>query len=97
MNDAKTSFLNLKLFLTSIIVLSFAYFILVFNSSISSTLEKALFSTSSSNQFVNSNSKEATVKEQMAEGGVDWKNAQSIYEFKAPDIDGNIVDLSKYK
>ena len=33
----------------------------------------------------------------MAEGGDNWKNAQSIYEFKAPDIDGNIVDLSKYK
>nr|WET17720.1 PHGPx [Brachionus calyciflorus] len=33
----------------------------------------------------------------MAQGGDAWKNAQSIYEFSAKDIDGNLVDLSKYK
>lgn len=38
----------------------------------------------------------------MAEGGggrgdADWKNAKSIYEFQAKDIDGNEVTLDKYK
>lgn len=97
MNDTQNSFFNLKRFFTSIIVLSFAYFIVVFNSSISSSLEKAFFSTSPVTQFTKTESKETTVKDDMAEGGVDWKNAQSIYDFKAPDIDGNMVDLSKYK
>jgi len=27
----------------------------------------------------------------------DWKNAASIYEFSAKDIDGNEVSLDKYK
>jgi hypothetical protein len=26
-----------------------------------------------------------------------WKQASSIYEFKATDIDGKAVDMSKYK
>jgi len=26
-----------------------------------------------------------------------WKNAESIYEFSAKDIDGNEVSLEKYK
>jgi len=26
-----------------------------------------------------------------------WKNAKSIYEFRAKDIDGNEVSLEKYK
>lgn len=26
-----------------------------------------------------------------------WKTAQTIYEFKAKDIDGNLVDFSQYK
>lgn len=28
---------------------------------------------------------------------VDWENAKSIYEFHAKDIDGNNVNLDKYK
>lgn len=32
----------------------------------------------------------------MASGGVNWKNAKSIYEFSALDIDGNEVSLDKY-
>jgi len=28
---------------------------------------------------------------------VDWKNAKSIYEFRAKDIDFNDVSLDKYK
>jgi len=97
MNETKNSFFTFKSFLASIIVLSFAYLILVFNSSISSSLEKALFSTSSSIQSHKNTPKEAKISDEMAEGGDNWKNAQSIYEFKAPDIDGKIVDLSKYK
>jgi len=27
----------------------------------------------------------------------DWKNAKSIYEFTAKDIDGNVVSMDKYK
>lgn len=27
----------------------------------------------------------------------DWKNAKTIYEFTAKDIDGKEIDLSKYK
>jgi hypothetical protein len=26
-----------------------------------------------------------------------WKHAKTIYEFQAPDINGNIIELSKYK
>lgn len=33
----------------------------------------------------------------MAEAGDAWKNAQTMYEFKANDIDGNEVSLDKYK
>lgn len=33
----------------------------------------------------------------MADSDSNWQNAQSIYEFKAFDIDGKIVDFSKYK
>jgi len=35
----------------------------------------------------------------MATGGsaVDWKNAGSIYEFSAKDIDGNEVSMDKYR
>ena len=33
----------------------------------------------------------------MATSDESWKNAQSIYEFKATDIDGNLVEMSKYK
>jgi hypothetical protein len=34
----------------------------------------------------------------MANGDKDsWKAAQSIYEFEAKDIDGNVVPLEKYK
>jgi hypothetical protein len=97
MNEIKNSFFTFKSFLASIIVLSFAYLILVFNSSTSSSLEKALFSTSSSIQLNKNTPKEVKNSDEMAEGGDNWKNAHSIYEFKAPDIDGNIVDLSKYK
>jgi len=32
-----------------------------------------------------------------ASGGDWWKNAKSIYEFGAKDIDGNEVSLEKYK
>ena len=32
-----------------------------------------------------------------AESKDSWKNAKSIYEFKANDIDGNEVSLEKYK
>uniref|UniRef100_UPI0040535BFB De novo designed 2OBI-1 n=1 Tax=synthetic construct TaxID=32630 RepID=UPI0040535BFB len=30
-------------------------------------------------------------------GTGDWRTATSLYEFSAPDIDGNMVDLSKYR
>lgn len=33
----------------------------------------------------------------MASSDESWKNAKSIYEFKAKDIEGNEIDLSKYK
>ncbi|KAI8773151.1 Glutathione peroxidase 1 [Biomphalaria glabrata] len=33
----------------------------------------------------------------MATAEVNWKNAQSIYEFNALDIDGNKVSLDKYR
>jgi hypothetical protein len=32
-----------------------------------------------------------------ASDGKDWKNAGSIYEFQAKDIDGNDVSMEKYK
>ena len=28
---------------------------------------------------------------------VDWKNASTIYDFSAKDIDGNMVSLDKYR
>jgi hypothetical protein len=34
---------------------------------------------------------------QSAENNDAWKHAKTIYEFQAPDIDGKLVDLSKYK
>ena len=83
--------LNFKTFLASILVLSFAYLIIVFNKSISNSIERSFsFSTSTNNNNIDSEKK-------MAEGGNDWKSAQTIYEFKAPDINGNMVDLEKYK
>nr|AIL94180.1 glutathione peroxidase [Brachionus koreanus] len=36
-------------------------------------------------------------KSEMAEENNSWKQAKSIYEFSAKDIDGNLVELSKYK
>ncbi|CAH1272026.1 GPX7 [Branchiostoma lanceolatum] len=33
----------------------------------------------------------------MATGGEEWKNATSIYDFTAKDIDGNEVSLEKYR
>ena len=86
----KNKFFNLKTFLASILVLSFAYLIVVFNKSITSSIEgKLFFSTNSAHN--------KQPDSEMAEGGDDWKNAKSIYEFKAPDINGNMVELEKYK
>jgi len=48
----------------------------------------------SANFLVKKNTKET---KSMAESDSNWQNAQSIYEFKAFDIDGKLVDFSKYK
>jgi hypothetical protein len=81
-------FLNYKIIL-SIIAFCIAYILfLVFNSSsISSNLifPFTYFSTSS------------IVTNKMAAADENWKHAKTIYEFSAKGIDGNEVDLSKYK
>ena len=82
---------NLKLFFSSIIILSFAYLIIVFSKSISNSIERSFFFSASANK------NDIKPEKEMAEGGNDWKNAKTIYEFKAPDINGNMVDLEKYK
>lgn len=39
----------------------------------------------------------SNTKFEMAQENNAWKDAKSIYEFSAKDIDGNVVNLSKYK
>lgn len=46
--------------------------------------------------FVRKNYSKDT-KFEMAQDNNAWKDAKSIYEFSAKDIDGNMVELSKYK
>lgn len=79
---------------SSIFILSLAYLIIVFNSSSSTStlLKSSLFSTTS---FLFS--PKETSKQDMAAESVEWKNAKTIYEFSALDIEGNNIDLSKYK
>lgn len=52
-----------------------------------------------SNSNLNNNNQEKEDIKMAAADNSDnsWKNAKTIYEFKAKDIDGNQVDLSKYK
>jgi hypothetical protein len=79
-------------YLFSTILILFIAFVLVFlnNSSLNSflipTLSKQNLHTTDQNQMA-----------QSAENNDAWKHAKTIYEFQAPDIDGKLVDLSKYK
>ena len=92
--------LNFKYLVASILVLSFAYFILVLNPS-TSKLTAQIFSTQTNTNDLSQKPDKNTDK--MAESNAasdnsdNWKNAQSIYEFTAPDIEGKMVEMSKYK
>jgi hypothetical protein len=76
-------FYNIKTILTiSFIALLIAYLILVIYPTVGSL-----------NLFAS----EYSTKKNMATSGDSWKNAKSIYEFQAKDIDGNLVEMSRYK
>ena len=83
----------------SFIIICIAYFILAYYKSLSASSliynNKQLYSTNS-----NLNKREDKENNKnMASSSSDetWKNAKSIYEFSANDIDGNKIELSKYK
>jgi hypothetical protein len=97
-------FINLKFLSVSILVLTCAYTLsLVINSPVSRNLifPFSYFSTQSlpvnnkqSQDNVNLDQKRMAAADSTSDS---WKNAKTIYEFSATDIDGNLVDLSKYK
>lgn len=49
--------------------------------------------------FASGDSKNPETESKMAEASnnEDWKNAKTIYEFTAKDIDGNLIEFNKYK
>lgn len=51
---------------------------------------------SATTRLFTTTSKEQT-PEMASSNEVDWKNAKTIYEFSAKDIDGNQLDLNKFK
>ena len=83
-NKPKSSyFYNIKTILTiSFIALLIAYLILV------------IYPTASSFNIFSS---EYSTSVKMATSDDSWKTAQSIYDFQAKDIDGNVVEMSRYK
>ena len=77
-------FYNIKTITTiSFISLLIAYFISVIYPTVDSL---NLFSAATYSTRTN-----------MATSGDSWKDAKSIYEFQAKDIDGNLVEMSRYK
>lgn len=54
------------------------------------------FLSATTTRLFTSTSKEQT-PEMATSNEVDWKNAKTIYEFSAKDIDGNQLDLNKFK
>ena len=84
-----TSKYFLKFFIPSLLILCIAYFVvLAFDTSAWPlatilNLSKRGLSTQQDQNMANS--------------GETWKNAQNIYEFQVKDIDGNVVEMSKYK
>ena len=96
----------------SLFVLSLAYFISVtkpnllnhiyqanlpaFFTTLSSSSSSQTSNNINTNQQKSASSKDETTDE-MAASNESWKNAKNVYEFEAKDIDGNVIQLSKYK
>lgn len=82
-----------RLFILSILLILLSYIIL---QALQQNSKYFIIPTASrlfsSTPVVNEGSEMAT-----ASNDESWKNAKAIYEFKANDIDGNLIDLSKYK
>ena len=77
----------LKLFLPSLLILCIAIFVVL-------AFEPSILSSWS---VLNLFKRELSTKSEMAADNESWKNAKNIYEFQAKDIDGNLVDMAKYK
>lgn len=75
------------LFLSSLVIIIAYLIILALNNSTLNTVLPF---------FIRRDSSTGT-KFDMAQENNSWKDAKSIYEFSANDIDGNLVELSKYK
>ena len=79
------SYFNLKIIITSLIVICTAYlFLVIYPTANLKTILSDLFKRELSTKMATAS-------------GESWKNAKTVYEFQAKDIDGNLVDLSKYK
>lgn len=90
--EQKSLIPNIKFFVLSLLILCTAYFVLAFNTNQNS------FLATLSNIYTVSKQDISTKNEvKMASSSEDWKKATSIYEFSAQDIEGNDVQLSKYK
>lgn len=88
--------------ITSILAICIAYFFLAFNPNQLVTLKSAfpfIESTFFKQSISNSAANLKQVQGEMAESASNenWKTAKSIYEFKAHDINGELIDLSKYQ
>jgi hypothetical protein len=80
---------DFKLLTILILLIAFVLVFLnnsTFNSFLTPTLSKQDLHTSKQHQMAQSTQENDA-----------WKHAKTIYEFQAPDINGNIIELSKYK
>lgn len=79
------------LLISSLIIIVLSLYFSAFNNS-KFSISTVLFSTGNlANKKAEENNNMAAASDES------WKNAKTIYEFKAKDIDGKEVDLSKYK
>ena len=88
-----------KYVLLSILVPFVAYFVLVvYSPTTGKRLASSLFSTHIN---IDSSSSSSTKQQQPSseemENNDSWKSATNVYEFSAKDIDGNVVNMDKYK
>jgi hypothetical protein len=98
-NDKKPALYSFKkIIFFSAIVLLLAFTILALKPSL--ITKSYLFQLSNIHTSFKNNNQEDLLKntqKTMATAIDSWKNAKSIYEFEAKDIEGNVIDLSKYK
>ena len=89
-----TNFHN-KIFNSRIFILS-ALFLIPISYLVFQVLQQNPSFLSATTRLFTTTSKEQT-PEMASSNEVDWKNAKTIYEFSAKDIDGNQLDLNKFK